>query len=32
MAGLVPAIRVFDSAISLKSWMPRIKPGMTKKI
>jgi hypothetical protein len=29
MAGLVPAIHVFD--LWRKAWMPGMKPGMTKK-
>jgi hypothetical protein len=29
MAGLVPAIHVFDDSESSKAWMPGIKPGMT---
>ncbi len=31
MAGLVPAIHVFDPVSRFKTWMPGIKPGMTKK-
>jgi hypothetical protein len=30
MAGLVPAIHVFPDRDILKTWMPGIKPGMTK--
>jgi lytic murein transglycosylase len=30
MAGLVPAIHVFTLAIGSKTWMPGIKPGMTR--
>jgi hypothetical protein len=29
MAGLVPAIHVFDFAADLKAWVPGTKPGMT---
>ena len=29
MAGLVPAIHVFDIGNTAKAWMPGIKPGMT---
>jgi len=29
MAGLDPAIHVFDFLIALKSWMPGTRPGMT---
>jgi hypothetical protein len=30
MAGLVPAIHVFNKVDSNKTWMPGINPGMTK--
>jgi hypothetical protein len=30
MAGLVPAIYVFLSAVTIKTWMPGTSPGMTK--
>jgi hypothetical protein len=30
MAGLVPAIHVFVLPALIKTWMPGIKPGMTK--
>jgi hypothetical protein len=30
MAGLVPAIHVFTSGEVFKTWMPGIKPGMTR--
>jgi hypothetical protein len=30
MAGLVPAIHVLTALQFLKTWMPGIKPGMTK--
>jgi len=29
MAGLVPAIHVFELAPPVKSWMPGTRPGMT---
>ena len=29
MAGLVPAIYVFDDGESVKTWMPGTRPGMT---
>jgi hypothetical protein len=29
MAGLVPAVHVFDLTCVFKTWMPGIKPGMT---
>jgi hypothetical protein len=29
MAGLVPAIHVFDVVPRLKTWMPGTRPGMT---
>jgi len=31
MAGLVPAIHVFDAVEELKTWMPGTRPGMTNK-
>jgi hypothetical protein len=31
MAGLVPAIHVFDCCASVKAWMPGTSPGMTKR-
>jgi hypothetical protein len=32
MAGLVPAIHVYESRPSFKAWMPGTGPGMTKEI
>jgi hypothetical protein len=29
MAGLVPAIHVFEAVIFAKTWMPGTRPGMT---
>jgi hypothetical protein len=30
MAGLVPAIHVFERGQKIKTWMPGTRPGMTK--
>ena len=32
MAGLVPAIHVFDLAKVVKTWMPGTRPGMTEEV
>jgi hypothetical protein len=32
MAGLVPAIHVFDLADAVKTWMPGTRPGMTERV
>ncbi len=32
MAGLVPAIHVFDLADAVKTWMPGTGPGMTERV